>query len=219
MISPRRLSARCWRIVRRNCKARSRAGSGARLNHHEDTRRAPKTSHTVPCSKTPSSISSPSPKSISASTRARHLTISSRICSKRARLAPYHAPHRHQPFTSAGSQQTANAKPRTPDILTASLRCPSVSASTRSRRPSTCVKSSLPPSNARRVNSPGSAGRHGGRGARAARTAAMVARPEWMCSSRTSSVVNDLGPGAWADVSVAVRGLGGREELGERACL
>lgn len=87
-------------------------------------------------------------------------------------------------------------------MRSASLRWLSVSASTRSRKPSTCVKSSRPPSNARRVKSPGSAGLQYGRAERADRIEEMIARPEWTCSSRTSSVVNDLGPGKSCSVTV-----------------
>ena len=82
----------------------------------------------------------------------------------------------------------------TPAARTAICLCDSVSASIRSFRPSTCVKSRRPPKKARRVNSPGSAGRQNGIDDNAERIAAMTARPEWMWSSTTSSVVNDLGP-------------------------
>ena len=80
------------------------------------------------------------------------------------------------------------------------------------------MRSSRPPSNARRVNSPGAAGRHPGTRASAASTALMTARPPCTCSSRTSSVVNergaayareDLASGGWVAERTA-------EEDGER---
>ena len=62
-------------------------------------------------------------------------------------------------------------------------RCASVSASIRSARPSTSVRSSLPFSNARRVNSPGSAGRNP-RSPRAPRTAPRSPRARHATAAR-----------------------------------
>ena len=91
------------------------------------------------------------------------------------------------------TRQGRNWTQHTRATRSAARRCDSVSASTRSRKPSTCVKSSLPPSYARRVNSPAAAGRHSGIRARAARTAPTTARPPCTCNSSTSSVVNERG--------------------------
>ncbi len=74
-------------------------------------------------------------------------------------------------------------------------RWPSVSAATRSARPSTAVRSSLPFSKARRVNSPASAGRRPSMRASAASVAATTARPPCNCSSATSSPVSLCGAG------------------------
>ena len=74
-------------------------------------------------------------------------------------------------------------------------RWPSVSAITRSARPSTAVRSSLPFSKARRVNSPASAGRRPSMRPSAASTAAITARPPCSCSSAMSSPVSLCGAG------------------------
>ena len=65
----------------------------------------------------------------------------------------------------------------------------------RSSRPSASVRSSLPFSKARRVNSPGSAGRTFSNPASAANNAASTARPPWTWNSATSSPVALAGPG------------------------
>lgn len=140
-----------------------------------------------PSSNTPSSISSPSPKSMSASTSARQPTISSRSTWNSVRASP---------CSGTGQEYTSvlvGIGVPTPATRNAARRWVSVSASTRSSSPSTCVRSSRPPSNARRVNSPGVAGRHPEMRASAASTALMTARPPWRCNSRTSSVVNERG--------------------------
>ena len=77
----------------------------------------------------------------------------------------------------------------------ACARCASVSANTRSASPSTAVRSSRPLANARRVNSPASAGRKPGSLPSAASTAATTARPPCRCSSARSSAVSVFGPG------------------------
>ena len=140
-----------------------------------------------PSSNTPSSISSPSPKSMSASTSARQPIISSRSAWNWVRASPCSGIS--QEYTSA----LVGIGVPTPATRNAARRWDSVSASTRSSSPSTCVRSSRPPSNARRVNSPGVAGRHPGMRASAASTALMTARPPCRCSSRTSSLVNERG--------------------------
>ena len=86
--------------------------------------------------------------------------------------------------------------PRRPLIWPSAWRlCASVSAPTKSARPSTAVRSSRPASKARRVNSPGSARRNPGSSPRALSTAAMTALPPWIWSSAESSPVSLLGPG------------------------
>jgi hypothetical protein len=136
---------------------------------------------------TPSSISSPSPKSMSASTSARQPIISSRSAWNSVRASPCSGTGQEYTSTLVGIGVP------TPATRNAARRWDSVSASTRSSSPSTCVRSSRPPSNARRVNSPGIAGRHPGMCASAASTALMTARPPCRCSSTTSSLVNERG--------------------------
>mmetsp|Transcript_34916 Transcript_34916/g.60154 ORF Transcript_34916/g.60154 Transcript_34916/m.60154 type:complete len:227 (-) Transcript_34916:341-1021(-) len=91
---------------------------------------------------------------------------------------------------------------RCPSIcFKACLRCSDVSASNRSLNPSTSVKSILPLSNARRVNSPGAAGRiarplrGSSRCSSASKTPLMTARLPCTCNSTTSSPVKLRGPG------------------------
>mmetsp|Transcript_15657 Transcript_15657/g.52763 ORF Transcript_15657/g.52763 Transcript_15657/m.52763 type:complete len:335 (+) Transcript_15657:361-1365(+) len=109
-----------------------------------------------------------SPKSTAASAHARQLTSSARQRSYRAACLP--------PMTD-----------------NACLRCCCDSAQSRSARPSTSVTPSFPAWNARRVNSPRSAGRAFVVES-ASRTPSMVAAPPWTCSSTMSSPVNDFGP-------------------------
>jgi hypothetical protein len=86
------------------------------------------------------------------------------------------------------------------------------------------VRSSRPPSNARRANSPGEAGRHVGMRPSADNTALMTARPPCTCSSMTSSVVKERGAAVrtWrvGGLTVVVGGALGwgrtAEEDGER---
>ena len=140
-----------------------------------------------PSSNTPSSISSPSPKSMSASTSARQPIISSRSARNWVRASPCSGTGQEYTWALVGIGIP------TPATRNAARRWDSVSASTRSSSPSTCVRSSRPPSNARRVNSPDVAGRHPCIRARPASTALMTARPPCRCSSRTSSLVNERG--------------------------
>ena len=74
--------------------------------------------------------------------------------------------------------------------------CASVSAATRSARPSTSVRSMRPFSKARRANSPGSASRTPLSEVSASITRPTTARPPWMCSSAMSSPVKLAGPGS-----------------------
>jgi hypothetical protein len=124
---------------------------------------------------------------MSASTSARQPIISSRSAWNSVRAFPCSGTG--QECTSA----LVGIGVPTPATRNAARRWDTVSASTRSSSPSTCVRSSRPPSNARRVNSPGVAGRHPGMRASAASTALMTARPPCRCSSRTSSLVNERG--------------------------
>src|SRR5215471_7725669 len=94
------------------------------------------------------------------------------------------------------ARQASARSPSAPRIWrNAWRRCASVSAPIRSARPSTRVRSSRPFSNARRVNSPASAGRQPGTRASAASTAAITALPPCSCSSAVSSPVSLRGAG------------------------
>ena len=88
------------------------------------------------------------------------------------------------------STNNPNFPDRTPR---ACLRCASVSASIKSARPSTCVRSRRLFSNARRVNSPGSASRALAKLPSTPRTARTTAMLPCKCNSTTSSPVKLLG--------------------------
>ena len=93
--------------------------------------------------------------------------------------------------------QASVRRDRAPSIWrSAWRRWASVSAAIRSTRPSTSLRSSLPLSKARRVNSPASAGRRPGSAASASSAAAITARPPCRCSSAMSSPVKLRGPGS-----------------------
>ena len=108
-------------------------------------------------------------------------------------------PPRRASAWSRVSRQPSTSVPREPSSCRrACRRCASVSASTRSARPSTRLRSMRPLIKARRVNSPASAGRHPSIAAKLRRTAARVASPPWICSSAWSSPVKLFGPGIHA---------------------
>ena len=88
------------------------------------------------------------------------------------------------------SRHSSALRPIAPDrTRNACRRCASVSASIRSARPSTWARSSLPFSNARRVNSPGSANRSPGSPASARITACTTATDPCSCNSAAASPV------------------------------
>jgi hypothetical protein len=213
MISPRRLSARIDCILSlRRCARRLAVHNSSKKNPSRPKKRR----IDRPSSNTPSSISSPSPKSMRASTSARQRTISSRSAWNWVRASPCSGTG--QEYTSA----LVGIGVPTPATRNAARRWDSVPASTRSSSPSTCVRSSRPPSNARRVNSPGVAGRHPGMRASAASTALMTARPPCRCSSRTSSLVNERGASVsghsrQGEISIGFRGEGAHRGRGRRA--
>ena len=149
---------------------------------------------------------------MSASVIAIQRMISFRICSNRERVSPYPTRQQNAPLPDDRREIVYGFRLHTLAPRSATRRCVSVSASMMSRSASACVRSSRPPLNARRVNSPRSAGRRRrgfsirpgvwvalelgswDRRDSAVRIDAKIARPEWTCSSRTSSVVNEFGP-------------------------
>ena len=117
------------------------------------------------------------------------------------RARPPRRKNRCAPRPARAPRSAAAASPRRvcqarPDTgASPGARCASVSAKTRSARPSTAVRSIRPFSNARRVNSPASAGRNPGSLPSSCCTAAIIARPPCRCSSTMSSPVSVFGPG------------------------